>query len=107
MSAISLRRTIGQLVLAVAALLLLVPTAFATSLTNGSFEAVTVPPGEFNYNLLDIPSWTHTGAVGDGLIWHAGPVCCGYTGTGIAGSGLQWVTLGGGFGPLGWISHQE
>jgi hypothetical protein len=47
-------------------------------------------------NPADIPGWTHTGTVGDGLLWGIGYDDGGGTIT-VAGDGNQFVTLGGGF----------
>jgi hypothetical protein len=75
--------------------------ASAVTLTNGSFEDVQIT-STFSANPADIPGWTHTGAVGDALIWNATfPVCCGGTGGANTGDGNQFVTMGGGFGPTG------
>ena len=79
---------------------LMVSTSFAVSITNGSFEAVQITTA-YSANPADIPGWTHTGDVGDALLWHAGPQCCGGTGTGLAGQGNEFVTMGGGYGPFG------
>src|SRR6476659_4980693 len=87
----------------VAAFLISMPSAFAVpSIVNGSFEAVQIPPGSsFITNPADVPGWTHTGSTGDGFLWHTGPICCGGTNSTTAPDGLQFVTLGGGFGPTG------
>ena len=69
-------------------------------ITNGSFEDVQIST-PFSSNPADIPGWTHTGDVGDALLWRAGPQCCGGTGMAKAGDGNQFVTMGGGFGPFG------
>lgn len=71
------------------------------TITNSSFEAVQITT-PFSSNPADIPGWTHSGNVGDALIWNATfPQCCGGTGTAKAGDGNQFVTMGGGFGPTG------
>ena len=95
-----MKSTIGQLALAATFVLLIVSTSFAASITNGSFEAVQITT-PFSSNPADIPGWTHTGDVGDALLWRAGPQCCGGTGMAKAGDGNQFVTMGGGFGPSG------
>jgi len=93
----------GTLVFTVTVLWLLSPVlAFADPMiTNGSFEAVQITT-PFSSNPADIPGWTHTGDVGDALLWNATfPQCCGGTDTAKAGDGNQFVTMGGGFGPFG------
>lgn len=76
--------------------LLLVPATFATSITNGSFEAVQIGSPFKSSNPLDIPGWTHSGTVGEALLWAIGySDCCGSVT--VAGDGRQFVTLGGGF----------
>ena len=96
-------RKYATLILAFVALCLLSPV-FASAdpvITNGSFEAVQITT-PFSANPADIPGWTHTGDVGDALLWNATfPQCCGGTGTAKAGAGNQFVTMGGGFGPFG------
>jgi hypothetical protein len=77
-----------------------ISSSFAASIANGSFEAIQIGTA-FSSNPSDIPGWTHTGDVGDALLWRAGPQCCGGTGTALAGDGNQFVTMGGGFGPFG------
>jgi hypothetical protein len=68
---------------------------------NGGFEDVQITT-PFSSNAADIPGWTHTGDVGDALLWNATfPQCCGGTGTAKTGDGNQFVTMGGGFGPFG------
>jgi PEP-CTERM motif len=93
----------ATLILAFVALCLLSPV-FASAdpvITNGSFEAVQITT-PFSTNPADIPGWTHTGDVGDALLWNATfPQCCGGTGTAKAGAGDQFVTMGGGFGVSG------
>jgi hypothetical protein len=88
---------------AVAALLVSAPAAFANPIiVNGSFEAVQIPAGSFFItNTADVPGWTHAGSTGDGFLWHTGPACCGGTNSLTAPDGLQFVSLGGGFGPTG------
>jgi hypothetical protein len=89
--------------LAVATVLMSAPSAWADPIIlNGSFEAVQIPPGSsFITNPADVPDWTHAGSTGDGFLWHTGPICCGGTNSTTAPDGLQFVTLGGGFGPTG------
>jgi Protein of unknown function (DUF642)/PEP-CTERM motif len=86
----------------------LVSTGRAATITNGSFEDIQISGNSCvetssicSTMPADWPGWTHTGDAGDGLLWHAGPVCCGGTSTGKAGDGNQWVTLGGGISASG------
>jgi len=75
--------------------------AGAVTVVNGSFEAVQIT-SSFSSNPADIPGWTHSGDVGDALLWNATfPVCCGGAGTAKTGDGNQFVTMGGGYGPFG------
>ena len=91
-------RGIASLVFAAAVFCLLLPAAALADavITNGSFEAVQIGAPFVSFNPADIPGWTHNGTAGDGLLWAVG-----YTdGSGsvtTAGSGDQFVTLGGGF----------
>ena len=62
---------------------------------NGDFEAVQIVSPFFSSNPANVPSWTHTGTVGDALIWGVGYVDGGGSIT-TAGSGNQFVTMGGG-----------
>jgi hypothetical protein len=70
--------------------------AYASLVTNGSFETVQIGAPFNSNNPADIPGWTHTGAQGDALLW-----AIGYTDGGgavtVAGDGNQFVTMGGGF----------
>jgi hypothetical protein len=90
----------STLVLAGTVSLLASSPARASFVTNGSFEAVQITT-QFSTAPADIPGWTHTGSAGDALLVHAGPQCCGGTGTALAGDGNEFVVLGGGFGPTG------
>ncbi len=74
--------------------------AQAQIVTNGSFEAVQINSPFFSTNPADIPGWTHTGDVGDGLLWAIGYADSDGSVT-VAGDGNQFVTMGGGFGPFG------
>jgi hypothetical protein len=75
--------------------------AGAVTVTNGSFEDVQITSSHSS-NPADIPGWTHTGDVGDALIWNnTFPVCCGGTNAANTGDGHQFVTLGGGFTDIG------
>lgn len=68
----------------------------ANLVTNGSFEQVQIPSPFNSANPADIPGWTHTGVVGDALLWAIGYV----DGSGsvtVAGEGRQFVTAGAGF----------
>lgn len=95
------------LVFAVLVLCLLSPVAFAAPvITNGSFEAVQITSsGEGVYNPADIPGWTQTGSMGDGLLWNINYNICCNSNSGVpnahAGDGDQFVTLGGGFDAIG------
>ena len=71
-------------------------SANAASITNGDFEAVPIGAPFNSSNSVDIPGWTHTGPVGDALLWAIG-YHDGGGGVTVAGSGNQFVTLGGGF----------
>jgi PEP-CTERM motif len=78
--------------------------ANAVTVQNGSFEDVQIS-GPLSTNPSDIPGWTHTGDVGDALLWNnTFNICCNGNG-GIpnahTGDGNQFVTMGGGFGPFG------
>jgi hypothetical protein len=75
-------------------------SAFAQNVTNGSFEAVQIGPPFVSTNPADIPGWTHTGTVGDGLLWAVGYSDPDGSVT-VAGDGKQFVTLGGGIGVAG------
>ena len=74
--------------------------AAAASITNGDFEDVQIGSPFVSTNPADIPGWTHSGAPGDGLLW-----AIGYSDGGgsvmVAGSGKQFVTMGGGFDMVG------
>jgi hypothetical protein len=70
--------------------------ANAVTVTNGDFEAVALGAPFVSSNPADIPGWTHSGSVGDGLLWGVGYSDSGGSVT-AAGSGNQFVTLGGGF----------
>jgi len=87
------------LILSVFTFLFTTTSAFASPvIVNGSFENPTVGPDEFHYP--SVPGWTHTGAPGDGWLWHDGPVCCGGSDP-VAPDGVQFATLGGGYGVSG------
>ena len=97
---------IRQLVLAGTMVLLFISAGFSASITNGSFEAVQITnSGEGVYNAADIPGWTQSGDMGDGLLWNINyNICCnGNSGVPNAhsGDGDQFVTLGGGFDAIG------
>jgi hypothetical protein len=64
--------------------------------SNGSFEAVQIGSPFASANPADIPGWTHTGTVGDALLWGIGYNDGGGSIT-VAGSGNQFATLGGGY----------
>ena len=80
---------------------LVATSAGAITVTNGCFEDVQIT-SSYSTVPADIPGWTHSGDVGDALIWNATyPICCGGTGTAKTGDGNQFVTMGGGYGPFG------
>jgi hypothetical protein len=85
--------------LAAATILAVAPLTAAT-ITNGDFEAVQIGSPFVTTNPADIPGWTHTGTVGDGLLWAIG-YADGNGSVTVAGSGRQFVTLGGGFDAAG------
>ncbi len=62
---------------------------------NGSFEEIQIGSPFLTSDPADIPDWTHSGSVGDALLWHVGYNDAGGTAT-LAGDGNQFVTLGGG-----------
>src|SRR5215469_10914360 len=75
----------------------LAPATLADAIiTNGSFETVQIGSPFVTANPADIPGWTHTGSVGDGLLWAVGYSDSNGSIT-TAGAGNQFVTLGGGF----------
>jgi Protein of unknown function (DUF642)/PEP-CTERM motif len=78
------------------AVFLAITPAGAATIANGDFEAVQIGSPLISTNPADIPGWTHSGTVGDGLLWAIGYSDSGGSITG-AGSGRQFVTLGGGF----------
>jgi Protein of unknown function (DUF642) len=75
-------------------------TLTAATITNGDFEAVQIGSPFDSSNPANIPGWTHTGTVGDALLWAIGYADGGGSVT-VAGSGKQFVTLGGGFNTVG------
>src|ERR1700686_145026 len=75
-------------------------TLTAATITNGNFEAVAIGSPFNSSNPANIPGWTHTGTVGDALLWAIGYSDGGGSVT-VAGSGRQFVTLGGGFDATG------
>jgi len=82
-------------------LLLLIPAASAQTIQNPSFEAVQLTSSPFkSLNPVDIPGWTHTGNIGDGLLWAIG-YSDGAGSIATAGQGNQFVTMGGGAGQFG------
>jgi hypothetical protein len=74
--------------------------------TNGDFEAVQIGSPFSSANPSDIPGWTHTGSPGDALLWHVGYSDGGGSVT-VAGSGLQFVTMGGGSSTSGTASWDQ
>ncbi len=69
-------------------------------ITNGNFEAVQIGAPFVTSDPTDIPGWTHGGIVGDGLLWAVGYADGGGSVT-TAGSGNQFITMGGGYGTVG------
>src|SRR5258708_35950156 len=88
-----------QLFPATVLLLLLVPAAFAQSVTNGSFEAVQIA-STASRSAGDIPGWVHSGSPGDALLLRVGYSDGGGSVT-TPGQGNQFVTMGGGSGVAG------
>jgi hypothetical protein len=88
---------ISTLAFSVLALCLLLPAAASAApvIVNGSFEAVQIGSPFVSSNPADIPGWTHSGSVGDGLLWAIGYADSNGSVT-TAGAGNQFVTLGGG-----------
>ena len=87
------------LALLLAVILAELPLA-AASISNGDFEDLQIGPPFFSTNPSDVPGWTHTGDEGDALLWAVGygdP----FGSVTVAGSGNQFVTLGGGFDDTG------
>jgi len=78
--------------------------AGAVSITNGSFEAVQIG-AQNTINPADIPGWTHSGDVGDALMWNNNfNICCNGNGgipNAFTGDGHQFVSMGGGFNVVG------
>jgi hypothetical protein len=72
----------------------------APVIQNGSFEQVPISSPFVSSNTADIPGWTHSGAVGDALLWAVGYSDGGGSIT-AAGQGNQFVTLGNGFDNFG------
>jgi len=100
---ITARRRTSFLQLAQALSLVVILTALpaaAATITNGDFEAVQIGSPFVSTNPADVPGWTHTGDDGGGFLW-----AIGYTDPGgsitVAGSGNQFVTMGGGFSAVG------
>jgi hypothetical protein len=74
------------------------PAVYAAPIViNPSFESVVIGSPFTTTNPGNVPGWTHTGPVGDGLLWRVGYADSAGSVT-QAGSGSQFVTLGGGFG---------
>jgi hypothetical protein len=82
-----------------AALFKVLPVS-AASITNGDFEGVQIGSPYFSTNPADVPGWTHSGDDGGGFLWAIGYSDSGGSVT-VAGSGNQFVTLGGGFDHVG------
>jgi outer membrane protein OmpA-like peptidoglycan-associated protein len=69
------------------------------AIQNGDFEDVKIAAPFASTNPADVPGWTHTGG-GEGYLWRVGYSDGGGSIT-RAGSGSQFVTLGGGYGGPG------
>lgn len=89
-----MRFSIGIVLLG--ALALTGPVSAQEFVVNGSFEVVQIGSPFFSTNPADVPNWTHTGP-GDGPLWAVGYSDVGGSIT-TAGSGNQFVTMGGGGG---------
>jgi hypothetical protein len=63
---------------------------------NGSFESPVLSSPFYDMNASDVPGWTHSGTVGDAVIWAIGYTDPGGSAT-VAGDGNQFATLGGGY----------
>jgi hypothetical protein len=107
MEVCTMKRSIALLLGASVASLVLLsgPSLQAQIVTNGSFEAVQIGPPYDSSDPTNIPGWTHTGSVGDALLWAVG-YADGDGSITVAGDGRQFVTMGGGFGPFG-TSHWD
>jgi hypothetical protein len=68
----------------------------ADFIVNGDFEAVQIGPPFASNNPADIPGWVHSGSSGDALLFAVGYVDTNGSVT-VAGSGRQFVVMGGGF----------
>jgi hypothetical protein len=80
--------------------LVAVPAWSAPIVQNPSFEEVQIGSPFLSSNPADVPNWTHTGTVGDALLWAIGYNDGGGSVT-VAGAGNQFVTMGGGVGTSG------
>ena len=90
-------RTHVRLVLVSAVLAIFALSAWSAPVVlNPSFEAVHLSAPFDSSNPADVPNWTHSGPVGDALIWGVGYFDGGGSIT-VAGDGSQFVTMGGGF----------
>jgi hypothetical protein len=85
---------------------IVLPSPAAAQVINGDFEAVQIGTPFRSTNPADIPGWIHSGTMGDGLLWHVGYSDSGGTVV-AAGHGLQFVTMGGGFGGSGSASWDQ
>ena len=86
----------GRLLVSLAALAVFALSGWSAPIVqNSSFEAVQISSPFSSANPADIPNWTKSGALGDGLLWAIGYVDSGGSIT-VAGDGNQFVTMGGG-----------
>ena len=89
-----------RLIIALVVVALTMRAARAVTMTNPDFEAVQIGSPFKSSNPSDIPGWTHAGADGDAWLWAIGFGDISGSVT-AAGSGKQFVTLGGGFNTSG------
>jgi len=76
---------------------------FGQSIRNGDFDDVAIGPAGFKTIPLDVPGWTHSGAIGDALLFWVGYHDGGGSILGAA-RGTQFATLGGGNSQAGSLS---
>ena len=96
-----------RLFLLLAALAVLAVSGWSAPIVqNPSFEAVQIGSPFLSSNPANIPNWTHSGTVGDALLWAIGYADSGGS-VAVAGAGNQFVTMGGGVGASGMGSWSE
>jgi hypothetical protein len=102
-----MRKSILLTLAALSIFITLGSSAYAVpTITNGSFEDVAIGSPFLSSNPADVPGWAHAGPVGDAMIWRVGYSDGGGSIT-VAGAGLQFVTLGGGFATGGSASWSQ